>query len=109
MTVSLENQVREIAEIMKSFTNYCKSGQCSNCSFRPFCEKDWPPSKMADVLEKCLENEQVEVVFAPDGVHELSPHRFVEKEVIPNATVQILECQDCGEISVGWWRNEDTI
>ena len=46
------------------------------------------------------------ITIKPDGKHELSAHRFVEKETIHNVTVQILECKDCGEISIGWRREE---
>lgn len=33
---------------------------------------------------------------------EVSRHKFVETELIHNCTEQILECQECGEISIGW-------
>lgn len=49
-----------------------------------------------------------EVTIRPDGVHELSLHRFREIETVENATVEILECEDCGEVSIGWYRNEVT-
>lgn len=48
-----------------------------------------------------------QVTVRPDGEHPLSPHRYVEKEVIPNATVQVLECKDCGHTSIGWSRNDE--
>ncbi len=48
------------------------------------------------------------ITIKPDGVHELSPHRFREKEILRNVTVQILECEHCGEISIGWYKQEDT-
>lgn len=44
----------------------------------------------------------------PDGFHEMEPHQFVEKEIHRNVTIQILQCQKCGEISIGWFRQEDT-
>ena len=60
-------------------------------------------------LSKWLKKEYVEkktyIEFLPDGVHPLSPHEFVEEEVIQNAWVQILRCKKCGHISIGWRRN----
>lgn len=46
-----------------------------------------------------------ERVYLADGT-ELSPHLFVQDEVIDNATVEILKCQRCGEYSIGWYRND---
>ena len=48
------------------------------------------------------------VVFKPDGIHELSPHEFVLDEKYKNVTVEILRCKKCGEISIGWYKQEDT-
>ena len=33
-------------------------------------------------------------------------HNYIEKQVEKNATVQVLECADCGDISIGWYREE---
>ena len=49
-----------------------------------------------------------EVVIKPDGVHELAQHRFVLAEKYKNVTVEILKCESCGEVSVGWYRQENT-
>ena len=43
--------------------------------------------------------------FRPDGVTPLSLHDYVEVDVIPNCTVQILKCRTCGKISIGYWKN----
>lgn len=57
-------------------------------------------------MEKCV-NEPT--VFLEGGA-ELSPHLFREIETITleglhgPVTVQVLECEKCGEVSVGWWR-----
>lgn len=39
---------------------------------------------------------------------EISPHRFREVETLWGVVynVQILECQDCGTPSFGWWKDE---
>lgn len=33
-------------------------------------------------------------------------HNYIEKQVEKGVTVQVLECADCGEVSVGWYREE---
>ena len=37
------------------------------------------------------------------GNAELSPHNFILSEVHENCKVEILKCQTCGEISIGWY------
>ena len=44
----------------------------------------------------------------PDGVHELDTCNFEEVGVYKNVTVQILRCKDCGRISIGWLRQDNT-
>lgn len=48
------------------------------------------------------------ITIKPDGIHELSPHRFVLEKRLRNVTIEILRCPVCGEESVGWYRKEDT-
>lgn len=48
------------------------------------------------------------IVIKPDGIHELSPHKFQEEMKLKNVTVQILRCKDCGEVSIGWYRQTNT-
>lgn len=38
----------------------------------------------------------------------VEPCNFVEIESYRNVTVQILKCQKCGKISVGWKRQDNT-
>ncbi len=40
--------------------------------------------------------------------HELDPRLFVLKQRLKNVTVEILECEETGEISIGWYRQENT-
>ena len=54
--------------------------------------------------EKCSFGEGVKIL--PDGVHELSPHIF--EQLLHNVTVEVLECKNCGEVSIGWYRQENT-
>lgn len=49
-----------------------------------------------------------EVIIKPDGIHPLSPHHFVEEEHLKNVTIQILRCKNCGHVSVGWCRQDNT-
>lgn len=48
------------------------------------------------------------VVVKPDGKHELSPHPFKLSQKLKNVTVEILECPVCGEVSIGWYRQDNT-
>ena len=41
-----------------------------------------------------------------DGLAELSPHDFVEQEVIEGCTVQVLRCRKCGYESFAWSRGK---
>lgn len=52
--------------------------------------------------------DHTEVTIKPDGIHELSPHRFVLDQRLRNVTVEILHCKCCGKVSVGWHRQENT-
>lgn len=44
----------------------------------------------------------------PDGVHSLSPHNFVLAERHKNVNIEILQCKNCGEISIAWTRTPYT-
>lgn len=48
------------------------------------------------------------ITIKPDGIHELSPHRFVLEKRLKNVTIEILRCKECGEVSIGWYRQDDT-
>ena len=48
------------------------------------------------------------ITIKPDGVHTMSPHAFKLVQKLKNVTIEILECSECGEISIGWYRQEDT-
>lgn len=51
---------------------------------------------------------KIHISFLPDGVHELSAHKFVEETKLKNVTVQILKCKECGNVSIGWIRQDNT-
>lgn len=57
-------------------------------------------------IEKCKFSEGLTI--KPDGVHTMSPHAFKLVQKLKNVTIEILECSECGEISIGWYRQEDT-
>lgn len=48
------------------------------------------------------------ITIKPDGIHELSPHKFKLEQKLRNVTIEILRCEECGEVSIGWYRQEDT-
>lgn len=57
-------------------------------------------------MHKCEFPESMSI--KPDGIHELSPHAFDLVGRYRNVTVEILRCKNCGEVSIGWFRQEDT-
>lgn len=59
------------------------------------------------VCPNCLvASKAPKVTIKPDGIHELSKHKYELEERIPNCTVEILRCKVCGDISIGWYRGE---
>ncbi|MBO5969969.1 MAG: hypothetical protein J6S14_15885 [Clostridia bacterium] len=44
----------------------------------------------------------------PDGVHELTACCYQLKQKLRNVTVEILECPVCGDVSIGWYRQDNT-
>ena len=46
-------------------------------------------------------------VWKPDGIHECEPKIFKLTQRLRNVTVEILESDD-GEVSIGWYRQDDT-
>ena len=38
----------------------------------------------------------------------LQTNIFDKEEIYPNCTVQVLTNTVTGEVSIGWWKNEDT-
>ena len=61
---------------------------------------------MAGDNPKCSFGDGVKIL--PDGINELSPHMFKVKQILHNVTVEILECERCGAISIGWYRQAST-
>ena len=55
-----------------------------------------------------MESHKNRITIKPDGIHELSPHKFTEEMKLKNVTVQILRCKVCGEVSIGWYRQDNT-
>lgn len=49
------------------------------------------------------------ISIRPDGIHELDACSYEVLEVYKNVTVEILKCKKCGNISIGWYKQPDTI
>ncbi len=49
------------------------------------------------------------IVIKPNGVDELVPCDFDLVEIHENVRVEVLRCKRCGEISYGWFRQDNTI
>ena len=56
-------------------------------------------------MEKCNYGNYI---FCPDGEHELDPCQYKEILRLRNVTISILKCEKCGNISIGWMRQENT-
>lgn len=48
------------------------------------------------------------IKWLPDGVNELDPCIYEEIERYKNVTVSVRRCKVCGNIDIGWYRQEDT-
>lgn len=62
--------------------------------------------RSASDVAPCSHGEGVTV--RPDGIHELSPHVYRLTERLRNVTVEILTCEECGDVSIAWYRQNDT-
>ena len=58
-------------------------------------------------MDNCKSHDGVSI--KPDGIHELSRHRYELEGEYRNVTVQVLRCKDCGELSIGWIRQDNTV
>ena len=77
-----------------------------NCSAYALGHADAVRELARDVNRPCTHGEGVTV--RPDGVHELSPHAYTLIQRLRNVTVEILTCETCGDVSVAWYRQDDT-
>lgn len=87
---------------------YYKDEICVNadCPMRAdYCPVPDNPGVCRYEKRDAIEN----VSFMPDGIHELSKHQFEEEMILRNVTVQILKCKTCGEVSIGWLRQDNTV
>lgn len=48
------------------------------------------------------------IIIKPDGIHELDPCIWEETERYENVTVSVCKCINCGEIDIGWVRQDNT-
>lgn len=48
------------------------------------------------------------MVVKPDGINELDPCDYEEIQRFANVTVSVRRCKKCGNIDIGWYRQEDT-
>ncbi len=44
----------------------------------------------------------------PDGVHELDPCVYADKQVLRNVMVTVSQCIRCGRVSIEWERQSNT-
>lgn len=48
------------------------------------------------------------ITIKPDGINELDPCIYEDKEIHANVTVYVRQCQKCGNIDIAWKRQDDT-
>lgn len=61
------------------------------------------------VCPNCMvASNEPKVTIKPDGIHELSTHKYKLDKRLKNVTIEILRCERCGEVSIGWYRQDDT-
>lgn len=48
------------------------------------------------------------ITIKPDGINELDPCIYEDKEIHSNVTVYVRRCQKCGNIDIAWKRQDDT-
>lgn len=48
------------------------------------------------------------ITIKPDGENELSACAFQLEQRLRNVTVEILRCPKCGNVSIGWYKQENT-
>jgi hypothetical protein len=49
-----------------------------------------------------------DIIFKPDGEHELDPCIYQDVQIIKNATVIVSQCVKCGHVTVGWKLQENS-
>lgn len=57
-------------------------------------------------IPKCSFGNGVEI--RPDGKNVLDPCIYKDVQVVRNVTVIVSECQNCGNVSLSWLRQEDS-
>ena len=80
---------------------------CLTMSKDPEPESKFVPSQeefISPSFCKC----QLPFVFKPDGIHELDPCIYQEKEKFANVTVTISECTVCGCVDISWEKQDNT-
>lgn len=49
------------------------------------------------------------ISIRPDGIHELDACSYEISELYRNVTVEILKCKKCGNVSIGWYKQPNTV
>ena len=49
------------------------------------------------------------ISIRPDGIHELDACSYEISETYRNVTVEILKCKKCGNVSIGWYKQPNTV
>lgn len=96
---------------MKSCCDCIRDSYCASCGLTAEnpekCLGFYPKNSESASLPRTCSN-GYGVIVRPDGVHELSPHAYKLTQRLRNVTVEVLTCETCGDVSVAWYRQEDT-
>ena len=87
---------------------------CQNCIHCEVCSDNIEKNSVDSANCKHFQHKSYQpcefkgVTIKPDGEHELSAHKFVEDTTLKNVTIQILRCEKCGYVSIGWIPQDNT-
>ena len=94
----------EIAEIHEdAIVEVCHCKYCGEVDIRWY--------RTADTISRLMKSSDKDVEFGfdkCDGFSYPHPHVFVSSEAYAHATIQVMKCRKCGDLSVSWLAECDT-
>lgn len=59
-------------------------------------------------MQRCRCRMPAGLAIKPDGINDLEPCVYADKQVLRNVTVTVSQCIRCGHVSIAWSRQDDT-
>ena len=76
-----------------------------HASVEPFAvEADWLFRPSTECWHNNYEAFPADICEIISEMPKTCKHNYIEKQVEKGVTVQVLECADCGDVSIGWYR-----